>query len=629
MVALNDRVNGSKPPNPPQGESIFSAADILLQRRMRFNPLRALDPENLSIALDQFDIGILRQAALLWEAMCKRDDTLITIKPHLENSVASKDWGVFKKKGADETEASRHAACLGWFYDHVTATDAFDRNERGGRERLIEHMMRAESFLYAVQHLVWKPQPGKMIEVEGSAPVPVITAQIEYVPLWYFENTTGTLRFLPFGGFGLQGEELDWDNGEWMVTVGRGLMFAASICYVFKRLSFQDWTIFNERYAQNKVVGMTPASEESDQGRAFGSVVSHFNGDQAMVFYEMQPGEEPPIKLIGPTGTASVEIWEKFIERQDRKMSVMYRGSDLSMMSRGGEKEGDVRGASLQSDETEKMEAGCCRMIAGTLHHFIDRQVIRFCFGEGVEPLAYFGLPDMDLENTGDLRESAGFLADRGVKVKAASVADRLGVELAAEGEDALQPIGVPSSTGDEKAAEKMLTANSREKKAERLMQLVEEALRTQNAYDPNEERDENGRWINGEVVLPDAHWTGTYDEKRERAREIMRQIKPVLNEHRKIEINFTHGGAKKTYWGRHTDHEIQSAQGLRKIVQHATWQSSAPDYEGKEHVRAWHKYTTPVRIGDTRYTAEITVKETEHGKGSFHAVHLHRLRTV
>ena len=499
MVALNDRVNGSKPPNPPQGESIFSAADILLQRRMRFNPLRALDPENLSIALDQFDIGILRQAALLWEAMCKRDDTLITIKPHLENSVASKDWGVFKKKGADETEASRHAACLGWFYDHVTATDAFDRNERGGRERLIEHMMRAESFLYAVQHLVWKPQPGKMIEVEGSAPVPVITAQIEYVPLWYFENTTGTLRFLPFGGFGLQGEELDWDNGEWMVTVGRGLMFAASICYVFKRLSFQDWTIFNERYAQNKVVGMTPASEESDQGRAFGSVVSHFNGDQAMVFYEMQPGEEPPIKLIGPTGTASVEIWEKFIERQDRKMSVMYRGSDLSMMSRGGEKEGDVRGASLQSDETEKMEAGCCRMIAGTLHHFIDRQVIRFCFGEGVEPLAYFGLPDMDLENTGDLRESAGFLADRGVKVKAASVADRLGVELAGEGEDALQPIGVPSPTGDEKAAEKMLTANSRERKAERLMQLVEEALRTAN-FDPDEPRDEGGKWTAREI---------------------------------------------------------------------------------------------------------------------------------
>src|SRR3954463_2138046 len=110
----------------------------------------------------------------------------------------------------------------------------------------------AASYAYAVHHFVWKPQPGRMLEVPGADPVPALRAELEHVPLWFFENVTGTLRFLPYGGFGVEGRPLDWD-GEWMVTTGAGVMFAASICHVFKRLTFQDWTIFNERYAQAKV----------------------------------------------------------------------------------------------------------------------------------------------------------------------------------------------------------------------------------------------------------------------------------------------------------------------------------------------------------------------------------------
>jgi hypothetical protein len=335
------------------------------------------------------------------------------------------------------------------------------------------------------------------VDVEGADAVPVISAEVEYVPLWYFENTSGTLRFLPFGGFGITGEEMNFD-GEWMVTVGRGVMFAACICYIFKRLTFQDWTIYNERYAQNKVVGMTTASEESPQGQAMADVVAKFNSDMGLMFYECGATDTPPISLLGPEGTTSVEIFEKFLQRQDSKITVMYRGSDLSMMSRGGKGEKPT-GASLQGDETDRMETACCRMVQGSLNYYVDRQVIKYCFGEGVEPLAYFGLPDMDVEDSEEIRESAGFLADRGVRVNAASIADRLGIELAGDEEDALEAVG--EAPGDPEAQTQEETADVRDAMREdfsansafgraaiNLLDKIEAALRTANGpFNPGE----------------------------------------------------------------------------------------------------------------------------------------------
>lgn len=468
-------LNGHRTPNatgipvPPETAPVFDAEAIEMQRRTRFNPLRALDPQSLSIALDQFDSGTLHTAALLWDAMARRDDTLVTVKPQLEQSIAAKDWGVFKIEGAPEPEASRHAAALNYFYEHCRAVNAFDRNERGSRDKLIAQMMMADSYQYAVHHLVWRPSPGRAIPVEGAQPVPALTATFEYVPLWFFENTTGTLRFLRQGGFGAIGESIDFEEGEWMVTVGRGLMFAASICYTFKRLTFQDWTIFNERFAQAKPVGQTGASRESAQGRAMADIIANFNGDQGIVLYDTQPGAELPISLLGPgSAQGCAELFERFIDRQDRKMASMYRGNDLSMMSRA-QKGGEIQGASLQEDEGDAMEKGACRMIAASCHENIDRHVIRYCFGEDVEPLAYFGLPDTAMEDARQLRESAGFLADRGAAVHLRDVADRLGVQLAAEGEEVL-------SAG--RTGPVMTTANGTER-ANRTNALLKNALQS------------------------------------------------------------------------------------------------------------------------------------------------------
>jgi hypothetical protein len=470
----------------PQTGSAFSASTVELARRMRFNPLRMVTPENLAAAHDHFDLGYLWQGALFWDAMIRRDDTLSFVVPQLQNAIAAKPWGVQKRKDADPIEAARHAAALQYFYDNVSAVDAFDKNIRGDRHLLLKQMGMAHATRYAVHHFVWKPS-GKMIEVEGGAPVPALTAEMEYVPLWFFENTSGTLRLLRHGGYGGIGEDLDW-QGEWMVTSGEGAMFAAAGCYIFKRLTFQDWTIYNERYGQQKVIGMTNARADSDAGRALTRIVQDFNGDMGIALHECQATDKPPISLLGPEGTANVEVFERFLDRQDGKMTVMFRGgAQANVASKDNE-----HGITAQINETEALEIAHCQNIASACRTFIDRAVIRFCFGEDVEPLAWFGLPDMDTEDAQQLRDSAGFIADRGGRVDLPNVADRLGVPMVdenADEEDVLQPVvkGAANGTQDEPPANEPRTANTA--RLSRLQQLVEDALRTGNA-------DAAGHWV-------------------------------------------------------------------------------------------------------------------------------------
>jgi len=619
-------MNGASAPNLNTAPA-FSAEQVTLQRRMRFNPLRMLEPEVLSMALDQFDIGIIRHAALLWDAMQRRDDTLSFVVSQFENSIAGKPWGVFKKKNADEAEAARHAAALEHFYATVTAVNAFDRNERGDRHLLLRQMGSSFGCRYAVHHFVWKPMPGKMIEVEGAAPVPALSAEMEFVPLWYFENTTGTLRFLPFGGFGAVGSEMNFE-GEWMCATGPGMMFAASICYTFKRLTFQDWTIFNERYAQQKVVGQTPESRESPQGAAMAQMVGDFNSDQGIVLYNSQPGDKPPISLLGPEGTVSVDLFERFLDRQDRKMTVMFRGSDLRNMSR----EKDVTGVSAQSDETEAMELAHCANIASACRTFIDRTVIRYCFGEGVEPLAYFGLPDMDAEDAAKLRESAGFLADRGALVELDTVAERLGVTLTEDPEEALQAASggnaersTTTTTGQapnaERSSEEADAERTGNAKAARLERLIEEALRTGNG-------DSLGHKFRGNQhthTLEDEHWTGTAKEMHARAEEIMKTF--TTADHPKLgAVRFSGDGRDKTLFDKRTPHEFQSVQALPHLVRKGLWKSSSPDRKGRKDVVAFHTLEAGLHIGTAAYRAELTIKETSAGESTAHKFYLHRL---
>jgi hypothetical protein len=91
------------------------------------------------------------------------------------------------------------------------------------------------------------------------------------------------------------------------------------------------------------------------------------------------------------------------VERMDRALAALWRGADLSTMSKG-----DGTGASVQGDETDMLEDDDADSITDTLNEQLDRFVILYTTGD-TTPLAWVkiktGLRD---DTLGDLAVDKG-----------------------------------------------------------------------------------------------------------------------------------------------------------------------------------------------------------------------------
>ena len=420
----------------PKQEILASAEAVQQSRRQRWNPLRTLTPTTLTRALDAFEYGDLREFALLAEVVAERDDTLKSVKPKREKSVSRRDWNILKREKS--YAADQHKEILEDFWNNVRAVNAYDRNERGGMSRLIKQMMTSVSFRYAVHHIVWRPQNGKL------------RATFEFVPLWFFENRTGTLRFLK-DGVGVDGEEMK--PGEWMVTTGDGLMIACLIGYVAKRYSIQDWLAFSEKFSMPGTLGRTSAAKGSAAGNAMKTAVESFGQDWAAVIYGDDGNSK--IELVQPNGNPTAMPMPALIERVDRKMAALYRGADLSSMS---SKDGEGTGASLQSEETDILEGDDCEVISEALRE-IEREVITWHFGKDVEPLAYIEIQPPVREDKKFLLDAGKQLSEMGLRIGKNEFAERIGFSEADVDETALGEKTVIEKTAQLNAAMPPATA--------------------------------------------------------------------------------------------------------------------------------------------------------------------------
>jgi phage gp29-like protein len=127
-------------------------------------------------------------------------------------------------------------------------------------------------------------------------------------------------------------------------------------------------------------------------------------------------------------------------------------------------------------------------------------------------------------------------------------------------------------------------------------------------------------------VEIPDEHWTGTPKEMHDRADRIMRGFTSV--HHPQLgEIKFTRDGRDKTLFDKRTPHEFQSVQALPELTKGGRLVASEPDRKGRPEVIAMHKLEHRLKIGDTPYRAEITVRETRNEGKTAHKFYLHRLK--
>jgi len=326
---------------------------VAIERMQRYNPLRNLGPDTLRAAHEEFNAGRLRPAAKLWDAIERTDDIIKVASDKRRKAVSRHGFDIVQTD--DSTEAKRHAEALQFFYDQLTATRADDRNLRGGLPMLIRHMMDAVGKRYAVHEIIWKP-------VEGG-----LTAELVFVPLWYFENTTGELRLLS-GQTSTTGDALE--PAEWLVNSGDGVMEACASAYMFKHLPLQDWLLYSEKFGMPVPVGKSPDQPGSEGWESMEDAVAALGACDGVVI-----SSNGDIDFPKP-GSVQNLPYKDLIERMDRALAALWRGADLGTMSAK-----DNTGASLQGDETDLLEDDDAANITDVLNEQLDRWVILYATG--------------------------------------------------------------------------------------------------------------------------------------------------------------------------------------------------------------------------------------------------------
>ena len=384
-------------------------------KRARFNPLTYITPDILSRSLDAFEAGHLREAVLIWDALEDRDDLLRAVISKRKKSVARHGWTVLEKGGLNDIEkegAKRHAAALEYFYRNLECEHAIDAAQQGGFRLLVQQMMDAVGKKFAVHEIVW----------QASDTTPgFVSAKFRFVPLAFFENTTGRLRFIEQES-SLDGAALA--PGAWMITAGDGLMIASSTAWMFKHLSLDDWLKCSQKNGTPGVRAISNAAPDSAEWNALERSVVELLEGKAIIH-----GASDDVQVLDllPRGTMP---FPQLVERVDRLLAALWRGADLSTISRDR-----GYGASLQEKETCALEEDDAEMLSETLHRYVDQWVIRHVFGEGVKPLARVKVLAAPRECTTDDIQIDEFLIRHGAPISIHEALSRYGRALPKPGE--------------------------------------------------------------------------------------------------------------------------------------------------------------------------------------------------
>lgn len=396
------------------------AERVQMHLRTRFNPIRDLTPQRLSQYLDSFQAGYLREAALVFEKIEQRDDLLASVIPKRKKDAARNGYEIITTEEVKKNaRAAKHKEALEFFYGNMAATSATNLNQRGGFKLLVRQMMDCVGKQFAVHETIFKPMTAGL------------TAEFRFVPLWFFENTTGKLRYLQ-SDFAIEGKDLE-EHG-WMVTVGDGLMSASAVAWMFKNLPLKDWLIYCERHGMPIPHGKTAAKKDSEQWDALVDAVAALASESAIV-----TSEGDVIDMIDMTVAGELP-YPKLVERMDRANAAIWRGADLSTMSSGS---GDGTGASLQGEETDILAADDAEMISETLNAQIDPFVIKYVCGDDV-PLAYVRVKTATQQDVKLDIEVFRFLKELGFPLGKNFISERFSVPQLEADDEALVPPQAP-----------------------------------------------------------------------------------------------------------------------------------------------------------------------------------------
>ena len=381
-------------------KSNITSKNLNRSLRTGINPIRSLTPQSLTRNLDAFHQGYLAPAVLLWDSIEARDDVLKGVICKRKKALAHLPWEILTLDNSPE--ALHHQQALQFFYNNLSTTHATDENQRGAFSLLIKQMSDSIGKKYAVHEIVFHKQPSPH----------QLTAEFRFVPLQFFENTSGALKFLDKPDTHV-GQPLDPDS--WLVTVGDGLMEASSIAYLFKHLPLRDWLIYCERNGMPGVKGITDARPGTPQWNAAREAVLNFGAEFHAL---MTRGTD--IQAIDLTSRGELP-YPLLVERMDRAMISLWRGSDLSTLSR------DASGASLQFQESQLILQDDAQLISETLNAQVDRVVLKHLFNVD-HGKAYIKIHAHDAQNINQELEYYQKLKALGVPIPLNHIQERFGI---------------------------------------------------------------------------------------------------------------------------------------------------------------------------------------------------------
>ena len=384
---------------------VISASYAAAVNRGGFNPIKNLRPEVITRALDAFNRGRLSEAARLFEAIIQRDDTICCLNLKRKKSVSRLDFEIVPLENSRKARA--HQKVLMRFYESLETTDFCDKNQSGGLRMLVSQMMDSAGMKYAVHRISFKQVNG---ELKGV---------FEQYPIWLFENTTGRLRKLDNEKQLAAGVPLAPDK--WMVTCGDGLMTTSAIAYVFKHLPLRDWLIYCERNGMPGIKAKTNAFPDTPQWESAKEAVSQFGAE----FYAVL-SEGTDIEAIDVSSKSQLP-YKDIVERMDRMLCALWRGSDLSTLSGSYQ-----NGASVQWYENTLIEEDDANNIGETLNKNVDAKVVKLVFGDD-KPLARFRLKLPDYEQKQYELEMVERLVKLGLKPDALELAKKFAFPIANE----------------------------------------------------------------------------------------------------------------------------------------------------------------------------------------------------
>jgi hypothetical protein len=384
-----------------------------MEQLMKGNALWGANPDTLVTAVTAYHAGNIAQLAKIVDAYERQDDVAATGRMKRDASVARCEHTVLIEEGhEDDPRAQLHRETLQRFWATIRCTSAFNRAERGGIRLLKKQMMSARTHGWSAHNILW--------HTDGGA----LRAEFVQIPMWHFENLTGELRFrehvTDWYGVPL------WDGG-WLINSATPIGPAVALACCAKRMSLQDWMLFSERAATPGLLGKTAAAPGTEAWNNLCEMLRRWS--RAWTGAVDKDTEITPVNLN--TGTPPMP---QLVERMDRAIAALYRGADLSTISKG-----EGLGASLQGEESDMLESDQCAEISEALHEQVDRFVIRFMCGDD-EPLAYIWIEPVSKPDVESNTKIDDHLAKFGIRLSKRDMLQRYGRAEAADEGDALEP---------------------------------------------------------------------------------------------------------------------------------------------------------------------------------------------